>query len=323
MADFENGVVGVQVGAAIGEESPGRAASSSPGAREFESVIVGLDGREHDADAIALGRSLLTALGGSLCLAYVIPRGPSGQGRMALEALEREDGRRLLAQAAGTVRGRVETEVIDPSPAAEGLARLATKRGDSILVVGSSHRGSVGRVVPGGVASHLLVRAPCAIAVAPAGYAKLPDASVVRIGVAYDGTSESDLALAAAAAAATRLSVPLRLYHAMHAVSKDAAWDKFRRHMEDFARNIVDVGLKKLPPQLEATSSVLEGDVAAVIAKAARDDDVALLYVGSRGYGPLREALFGGVACSLLRTARCPVVIVPRSSEPNAQRERR
>ena len=149
--------------------------------------------------------------------------------------------------------------------------------------------------MPGGVASHLLAHAPCAIAVAPSGYAKLAQGSISRIGVAYDGTSEADLALAEAAGAATRLRAPLHLYHAMHAISKDPAWDKFRGYTEDFAQGILDTGLKQLPPELEATSTVLEGDVAEVFAEAASSDDVALLYVGSRGYGPLREALFGGV----------------------------
>ena len=61
---------------------------------------------------------------------------------------------------------------------------------------------------------------------------------------------------------------------------------------------------------------MLTGNAAAVIAEAADDDDVSLLYVGSRGYGPLREAVFHGVAGSLLRAARCPLVIVPPSSQP-------
>lgn len=71
-------------------------------------------------------------------------------------------------------------------------------------------------------------------------------------------------------------------------------------------------GLAQLPAALEATSTVLEGHTAEVISQAAAHDEVGLLYVGSRGYGPLREALLGGVAGGLLRTARCPLMIVPR-----------
>jgi len=307
----------------VAEVSESRAASHSPVVGKA-SVIVGLDGREHDADALALGRFLQAALGGGLLLAHVIPPGPPGQGRLALESLERRDGQELLAKSAERLgSASIETQLVEPCPAAPGLSRLAVERGASMLVLGSSHRGAVGRIVPGGVASHLLAHAPCAIAVAPVGYATRAQTSISRIGVAYDATTESDLALAAAAAAAATLGVPIHLYHAMHEISKDPAWDKFRGHIEEFAQGILDTGIRQLRPGVEVTGGVLEGDVADVIAQAATSDDVALLYVGSRGYGPLREALFGGVAGALLQTAHCPLVIVPRSSRSAVDHSRR
>jgi nucleotide-binding universal stress UspA family protein len=277
-------------------------------------VIVGLDGREHDADAIALAQLLQASFGGRLLLAHVVPPAPPGKGKIECERLEQQQGRKLLARASASLGDGTDTQLVEPCPAARGLSSLAAERGASMLVLGSSHRGTVGRIVPGGVASHLLARAPCAIAVAPVGYANQPQAPISQVGVAYDGTGESDLALAAAAGAASRLSVRLRLYHAMHEVSKDPAWDKFRDYIEDYAQGILAAGLKQLPPGLEATSAVLEGDVAATIVDAAAEDDVGFLFVGSRGYGPLREALFGGVGGALLQQARCPLVIVPRSA---------
>jgi hypothetical protein len=36
---------------------------------------------------------------------------------------------------------------------------------------------------------------------------------------------------------------------------------------------------------------------------------------GSRGYGPLRAVLLGGVTHELVRPARCPVLIVPRGTD--------
>jgi nucleotide-binding universal stress UspA family protein len=36
-----------------------------------------------------------------------------------------------------------------------------------------------------------------------------------------------------------------------------------------------------------------------------------LLVLGSRGYGPLRSVLLGGVSGHLIRTASCPVVVCP------------
>jgi nucleotide-binding universal stress UspA family protein len=314
MNGFGLKMTGVEPSAPLGEESTTHAASS-PLCTHDGTAIVGLDGREHDADALALAGSLQASLGGGLVLAHVVPPAPPGKGMIECERLEREQGRELLIRASAKLGDGADTELVEPCPAARGLSWLAAKRGASMLVLGSSHRGAVGRIVPGGAASHLLACAPCAIAVAPVGYADQPRASISEIGVAYDGTSESDLALAAAAGAASRLSVPLRLYHAMHEISNDAAWDKFRGHMENYARGILDAGLNQLPRGVDATSTVLEGNVAATIVEAAARDDVDLLFVGSRGYGPMREALLGGVAGALLHSARCPLVIVPGSAQ--------
>jgi nucleotide-binding universal stress UspA family protein len=40
---------------------------------------------------------------------------------------------------------------------------------------------------------------------------------------------------------------------------------------------------------------------------------VDVLFCGSRGYGPTRRVLLGGVSTRLVRRARRPVVVVPRS----------
>ena len=44
-------------------------------------------------------------------------------------------------------------------------------------------------------------------------------------------------------------------------------------------------------------------------------DAVDLMVVGSRGYGPLRSVLLGGVSGQLIRSAACPVVVVPRGAQ--------
>jgi nucleotide-binding universal stress UspA family protein len=51
---------------------------------------------------------------------------------------------------------------------------------------------------------------------------------------------------------------------------------------------------------------------APVRALAWRSHELDLLVVGSRGYGPSRAVLLGGVCGRLIRRAACPVVVVPR-----------
>jgi nucleotide-binding universal stress UspA family protein len=54
------------------------------------------------------------------------------------------------------------------------------------------------------------------------------------------------------------------------------------------------------------------GDPADELATQASDLD--LLVIGSRGYGPLRSVLLGGVSAKVMRSAPCPVFVVPRAS---------
>jgi nucleotide-binding universal stress UspA family protein len=145
-------------------------------------VIVGLDGRSHDRDALALARSLQSVLGGSLVLAHVVPPGPAGPGMAEYEAIVWREGRELLARMSADAGEDVETQLVGPCPAARGLSWVAAEWNAGTLVLGSTHRGAIGRIVPGGVASQLLARAPCAIAVAPLGYAERAQHTISRIG---------------------------------------------------------------------------------------------------------------------------------------------
>ena len=46
-----------------------------------------------------------------------------------------------------------------------------------------------------------------------------------------------------------------------------------------------------------------------------QSEDADLLVLGSRGYGPRRAVLLGGVSGRVVRRAACPVVVVPRDAE--------
>jgi nucleotide-binding universal stress UspA family protein len=47
----------------------------------------------------------------------------------------------------------------------------------------------------------------------------------------------------------------------------------------------------------------------------AASENVDLLICGSRGYGPTRAVLLGGVSRRVTREARCPVIVLPRGAE--------
>ena len=181
----------------------------------FNRVVVGVDGEEGGRDAIALAKSLL-ARGGELTLARIyagdayIYRGASAE----YTAAERERARELLekersdAHVAARLRGRAAS-----SPG-RGLHELCESIDADLLVVGSSRRGLVGRVLIGDDTRAALNGAPCAIAIAPAGYSTQP-AAMREIGVGYDGSAESKNAVTIARRIAAECGAKLSAFEAV------------------------------------------------------------------------------------------------------------
>ena len=66
--------------------------------------------------------------------------------------------------------------------------------------------------------------------------------------------------------------------------------------------------------QIANEGVLLEGDPSHELI-AQSQQDLGLLLVGSRNYGPIRGALAGSTSRALLHHAQCPVTIVPRGVE--------
>lgn len=149
-------------------------------------IIVSYDGTPNDDDAIALAR-LLGQVGATIALAYVRHAREFDPRR---EELADHDARRRLEQGAALLGDpdAARHVVISPSTP-EGLAKLATSEGASVIVFGSDYRTPPGHAEPGTSAQNLLEGGPIAIAVAPAGLRTRADTTIRSIGVV---ASESD-----------------------------------------------------------------------------------------------------------------------------------
>ena len=91
---------------------------------------------------------------------------------------------------------RWEPTVYASEPAARGLHEVADHAGAELIVVGSTHRHGLGRVMPGTTGERLLHGSACPLAIAPAGWR---GDAIETIGAGFDGSPESLAALAAAA----------------------------------------------------------------------------------------------------------------------------
>ena len=156
----------------------------------YRNVLVGVDERDGSADAAALARALAPHCE-RMSLINVCNEYYPGMRGVAPD--ENEHSIELLR----TVRDRLALDAELLSVAATsvggGIKEAAEKIEADLIVAGSCHRSAIGRVVSGNDAISTLHQAPCAVAIAPRGYATA-GATTKTIGVAYDGSPQSTVA---------------------------------------------------------------------------------------------------------------------------------
>jgi nucleotide-binding universal stress UspA family protein len=288
------------------------------------SIVVGHDGTEGGDDASALGAQLAHATGEDLVVVTVYPEeNPIGIGRVDAEwvaymrerAEEANEAARRFLDAHGVSSAH---RAVGSHSAAHGLDDVAEELGASMIVVGSSPRGARRHILAGSTAERLLHGASCPVAVAPRGIRERSlDAPVRRIGVAYVDSDEAREALSVAVNLVQRTGAALTLYTVVaprsefSPVAGRASERSLMAAVRESLRSSVDAALASLPEGMQAADELLEGDVVDELASL-DERECDLLICGSRGYGPVRRVLLGGVSRRLMRRAACPVVVVPR-----------
>jgi nucleotide-binding universal stress UspA family protein len=285
-------------------------------------IIVGVDRSEGSKDAIALASSLAAITGGELMLVNVFPYDthPSRALSREFENLLRADSQELLERlhrdlGDDTVGVRA---VANPSPA-HGLHDLAEREDASLIVVGSTHTGRAGRVLPGSTAERLLHGSPCPVAVTPKGYTQRSGDEPGIIGCGFDGSESAHHALRAAHRIAAATGARLRLICAFKPLTSEAPLKgvpmggiSYNDRLKERASEELDAAVAKLDAEPRAEKFFAVGDPAEILAEASEQLD--LLLVGSRGYGPMHSVLVGGVAGRVVREAACPVIVLPRKA---------
>jgi nucleotide-binding universal stress UspA family protein len=231
--------------------------------------------------------------------------------------------RRHAEVAAEEARGwledapRSESCVVGAPSPARALHEAAMREQADLVVVGSTSRGTLGRVLAGSVGERLLHGAPCAVGLAPGGFARVAASGVlVPVGAAFDGSAESRAALATAAGLAGSLGGELRAIsvferpapaHPMFAVT---SYREFVKDLEHEHRSRLNEAVTTLAADVAVEPVVVEGDPVAVLAEQSRA--LGLLVLGSRGYSPLHAVVVGAISGDLLKRAACPTIVIPR-----------
>lgn len=268
-------------------------------------VVAAIDPASADVAPAALGLMLAKLTSGSLLLAAAFPADstPDDPRGAAIRRV------RALVEDAAAQSVRVDTVLVPCSRSpATALRELAEGEHAGMLVIGSSRRDRLRRVLPGAVTDRLLLGAPCAVAVAPKGFSFADALGGPRlIGVAFVDTPAGRAALGRACTLASRARALVRVLTVreppnpvLAGMLDPPADEQFREGRE----HAVGIGRS-------AGGEILSGEPAEALAAASHDLD--LLVCGSRGYGPIRSLLLGSTSQALVRKAACPVLIVPLS----------
>jgi nucleotide-binding universal stress UspA family protein len=258
----------------------------------FRNVLVGVDGRANGRDAIALAGELNP-------LSRRTPGAVSEERKASMGLLEQE-------RAAVDVEAEL-ISVVASSPGA-ALHRQADEQAADLLVVGTCSHGAFGRVMLGDDTRAALNGSPCAVSVAARGYAESPK-PIAAVGVAYNGSRESERALAEAKEVAAPTRAVVRALEVV-AIPTYA----FSGLGYPVIGDTIDAMLKEATERMERLPGVDGRAVYGMVGEelAAFSDELDILVVGSRSYGPVQRLVVGSTSDYLQRNARCSLLVLPR-----------
>jgi nucleotide-binding universal stress UspA family protein len=104
----------------------------------------------------------------------------------------------------------------------------------------------------------------------------------------------------------------LHVYQLPERYADTEGYDALVRQTEDVAREIVNDMVEQLQEEgISAYGMICAGKPGPKILETAREEDVSLIVLGTRGPSNVKDFLLGDVSTEVLRFARCPVFLVP------------
>ena len=290
---------------------------ADPGAKR---IIIALDPSKSPLDPLRLGGELARRLELPVVLITVFVHHPllSGsetEGQREVRTAAHQD----LLELGRTLDDVVvdDAMVLASSSPARALHERSTDPSTVLVVVGSTTRGAIRRVLPGNIAHELLSGAACPVAIAPHGYAEQDARPLATVGVAFDGSTEAQQALAGARELARGAGATLHVITVVEPLAFGAVpvstmepSASAGRRLDDELRAVHERAVAESRDIVETRGVIARGEPSEVLLQQSQQLDV--LVAGSRGYGPLGAVLLGSTTRELMHGAGCPVLIVPR-----------
>ena len=220
----------------------------------------------------------------------------------------------------------VTARAVSGDSVSDVLLASADEEDADALVLGATHRGRAGRMLLGTTAGHVFSVANRPVLVAPRGYRDSAGA-LERIGIAFDGSTESDRALDWAVDLASKAGARLRLVSVAEPPPPPAetwagsvpadAWAEGLAVAE--VNDVLDVVRARQQRDLETARAAIglrEVETATIVGDPVHElrgeaANLDLLVVGSHGRGRVDSALMGSVSRGLANSCPAPLAVVP------------
>jgi nucleotide-binding universal stress UspA family protein len=278
----------------------------------FENVVVGIrDDGAAARDAIALSRELVSRQGElTLLHVYVVASKPAPDSGAVGDAAKRRHALERLTALAAELELDAQVACVEARSVRRGLHEFALRQQADLLVVGASHYDEVARDLIADDRRVVLEDAPCAVAVTPVGYSARAG-ELRRIGVAYDGSRQSERALSLARRLAAERHAELSAFEAVRASPTRDPWNtaaEFAEPVTRARRRIAALG------GLEADAGF--GDPVEELTRYGRSVD--LLVIGSHSYRPIDRLVEMSTSQRLADEAPSPLLVLPSATRAEA-----
>jgi nucleotide-binding universal stress UspA family protein len=214
-------------------------------------------------------------------------------------------------------------EVRQASSIPGGLLEQARQSDASMIVLGSSSKGSLGRISLGSVTDRLVHSAPLPVLLAPLGYRAGPAARIRRVNIGYGGSRRGAHAVTAGAQLADRIGASLRIvsfavrppkrfYGSVEESADELVVDQWAARLKDqLVKQMPADEADGLGARLARTLVVAEGATWGQAVWGLEWSEGDLLVVGPSSSAAATRLFLGSRASKIMRSAPVPVFMVP------------
>jgi nucleotide-binding universal stress UspA family protein len=291
----------------------------------FTRIVVPLDGSPEGTVAAPLACLMARVSGATVTLLRAV-----GHERDVADAQTFVDG---LAREYGTPEVRVDA-IVREGDAANEILDEVRHRGADLVVMRTHARSGLSRVVLGSVAQKIVSQSPLPVLlVTPASSATAPGA-ITAILVPVDGSPGGALALGTAGGLARQAGASLKLLQVVQPIPTyetsalllngpidvDASWDE---DAETGARAYVDALVSRLSTRGLSVQgeAIMANSVPEAIVANAADRGCDLIVMSSHAHTGAARAFLGSVTDAVVRSARCPVLVIRRDAAPESAQQ--